>query len=176
MDQNEHCPTDFDAWDGPRSLHEMLHFPDERLKAFVPDYKLNLIVPRELQEGDFAKFGTDLGFLLKVLNRGEKGVAEMLAEPQYQSVDGETALLANDIAKLGLEIVIDEGGKVDVCKAMKEHDKMTKVQAGVELARRLLGDNKPEIVRVVSDQYKVTPEYVRSVMSRNSSVDAAART
>ena len=162
-------------WDGPRSLHDMLYFPDERLKAFVPDYKLNLIVPRELTDGDFAKFGPDLGFLLKVLNHGEKGIAEMLAEPQYRSVDGETALIANDIAKLGLEIVINEGGKANMCKAMKEHDQKTKVQAGVELARRLLGDNKPEIVRVVSDQYKVTPEYVRSVMSSNSSVSATAR-
>ena len=32
------------------------------------------------------------------------------------SVDGETALLANDIAKLGFKIVIDEGGKTDMSK------------------------------------------------------------
>ena len=44
----------------------------------------------------------------------------MISEPQYQSVDGETARLANDIAKLGLEIVVDEGGKTDMCKDMEE--------------------------------------------------------
>ena len=52
----------------------MLHFPDERLKAFVPDYKLNLIVPKELKNGDFSKFDPDLGFLLKALKLGEKGL------------------------------------------------------------------------------------------------------
>ena len=110
-------------WDGPRSLHDMLYFPDKRLKAFVPNYKLNLIVPKELENNDFSKFDPDLGFLLKCLKLGEKGVSKMISEPQYQSVDGETARLANEIGKLGLEIVIDEGGKANMCKDMEEHDK-----------------------------------------------------
>ena len=50
----------------------MLFFPDERLKAFVPDYKLNLIVPKELENNDFSKFDPDLGFLLKCLKLGER--------------------------------------------------------------------------------------------------------
>ena len=32
-------------WDGPRTLHEMLNCPEELL-SYVPDYKMNLIVPR----------------------------------------------------------------------------------------------------------------------------------
>ena len=139
------------------------YFPDERLKDFVPEYKLNLIVPKELKDDDFAKFGTDLGFLLKVLNHGEAGVAEMLAEPQYRSVDGETALLANDIAKLGLEIVIDEGGKADICKAMIEHDKKTKAIESVETARAFMNDEK-EVIRFVSGRHAVSPEYVINIM------------
>lgn len=164
-----------DEWDGPRSLHEMLHFPDERLKAFVPDYKLNLIVPRELQDGDFSKFGPDLGFLLKILNHGEMGIAEMLAEPQYRSVDGETALLANDIAKLGLEIVIDEGGKADMCKAMVEHDKKTKVIESVETARAIMNDDN-EVIKFVTGRHAVTPEYVINIMKGLTTAGTAART
>lgn len=48
------------------------------------------------------------------------------------SVDGEAALLANDIAKLGLEIIIDEEGITDMCKAMEEHTKEIKVIESVE--------------------------------------------
>ena len=48
------------------------------------------------------------------------------------SVDGETALLTNDIAKLGLEIIIDEEGITDMCKAMEEHTKEIKVIESVE--------------------------------------------
>ncbi|MBO5534734.1 MAG: transposase [Clostridia bacterium] len=160
-------------WDGPRHLHEMLYFPDERLKAFVPDYKLNLIVPRELKNGDFAKFEPDLGFLLKVLNRGEKGVVEMLADPQYRSVDGETALLANDIAKLGFNIVIDEGGKTDMCKAMREHDKETKVIESVESLRMVVKDDK-EVIKLVTGRHNVTPEYVINLMNNIAETGTAA--
>ena len=80
-------------------------------------------MPKKLKNSDFSKFDPDLGFLLKVLKLGEKGLPEMISEPQYQSVDGETARLANEIGKLGLEIVIDEGGKANMCKDMEEHDK-----------------------------------------------------
>ena len=45
----------------------------------------------------------DFGFLLKVLKIGEKGVSEMISEPQNRSVDGETVRLANDNEKTGLE-------------------------------------------------------------------------
>ena len=162
-------------WDGPRALHDMLHFPDERLKAFVPDYKLNLIVPKKLKNSDFSKFDPDLGFLLKVLKLGEKGLPEMISEPQYQSVDGETARLANDIAKLGLEIVVDEGGKTDMCKAMIEHDKKTKVEGGIETLRGVLGNDDNKIVQVVSQQLKVTPAYVRRIMNGSTTSAATVR-
>ena len=162
-------------WDGPRCLHDMLHFPDERIKDYVPDYKLNLIVPIELKEEDFPKFGPDLGFLMRVLNHGEAGVAEMLSEPQYHSVDGESALLANDIAKLGLDIVIDEGGKADMCKAMKEHDKKTKVIESVETARAFAKDDQ-EVIRFVTVKHAVTPEYVINIMKNVPQTGTVART
>ena len=163
------------TWDGPRCLHDMLHFPDERIKEFVPDYKLNLIVPSELKEVDFPKFGPDLGFLMRALNHGEAGVAEMLSEPQYHSVDGETALLANDIAKLGLDVVIDEGGKADICKAMNEHDKKTKVIESVETARAFT-KHEQEVIRFVTGKHAVTPEYVLSIMKNTTATGTIART
>ena len=99
----------------------------------------------------------------------------MLSEPQYHSVDGETAVLANEIANLGLEIVIDEGGKADMCKAMREHDLKKEVEGAVKLARTLLGDNNQEVVKVVTHQYKVTPEYVSNIMNSVASTGVAAR-
>ena len=164
-----------EKWDGPRSLHEMLHFPDERLKAFVPDYKLNLIVPRELKEDDFAKIGPDLGFLLKVLNHGKSGMVELLADSQYQSVDGETALLANDIASLGLDIVLNEGGKANMCKAMEDHDKKKEVQGCIRGFRLVFGDNTSEIIKLVSKEFQVTPEYVINIMNTMPYAGAAAQ-
>ena len=129
-------------------------------------------MPKKLKNSDFSKFDPDLGFLLKCLKLGEKGLPEMISEPEYQSVDGETALLANEIGKLGLEIVVDEGGKTDMCKAMIEHDKKTKVEGGIETLRGVLGNDDNKIVQVVSQQLKVTPAYVRRIM--NGSTTSAA--
>ena len=118
-------------------------------------------------------FDPDIGFLLKVLKLGEKGAPEMISEPQYQSVDGETEWLANDIAKLGLEIGIDEGDKADMCKAMEEHDKKKKVEGGIEAFRTVWGNDDKKIVEAVTKVFKVTPVYVRSIM-KGLTTDAAS--
>ena len=97
----------------------------------------------------------------------------MLADPQYRSVDGETALLANDIAKLGFNIVIDEGGKTDMCKAMREHDKETKVIESVEMARMFVKDDK-EVIKLVTGRHNVTPEYVINIMKNIAEAGTAA--
>ena len=96
----------------------------------------------------------------------------MISEPQYQSVDGETALLANEIGKLGLEIVIDEGGKANMCKDMEEHDKKTKVEGGIEAFRTVWGNDDKKIIEAVCKLLEVAPEYVRSIMN-GSTTDAA---
>ena len=49
-----------DDWDAPRSLHEMMQIEDKNLLRFIPDYKLNLIVPAEIGSEGYARFVTDL--------------------------------------------------------------------------------------------------------------------
>lgn len=51
-------------WDGPRSLHDMLDFKNDAIKDFVPDYKINLISPADMDDDEFTKFNTDLGFAI----------------------------------------------------------------------------------------------------------------
>ena len=59
-----------------------------------------------------------------------------------------------------------------MCKAMEEHDKKTKVEGGIEVLRGVLGNDDIKIVQIVSQQLKVTPEYVRSIMN-GPTTDAA---
>lgn len=156
-------------WDGPEDLHDMLYFPDERLKQFVPNYKLNLIVPTRIPEEDFAKFDeTDLGFFLRVLKHQERGAAGILNDPKYESVKAEAANAANEIANLGLRIEPDEKGDVDMCKSMREHDKETEVKSACKMAKSFLKDDSKVIV-AVAEQCDVTPEYVGKIMSMYSS-------
>ena len=52
------------AWDGARSLHEMLDLPDKKLLQFIQNYQMNLIVPDEIT--DFNKFHTELGAVFEL--------------------------------------------------------------------------------------------------------------
>lgn len=49
-------------WDGPRSLHEMFDTEDETILKYAQDYKVNLIIPDEIE--DFGVFATDMGYTL----------------------------------------------------------------------------------------------------------------
>ena len=51
-------------WTAPLSLHELIDFSDPRLKEFAADYKLNLLEPCKIADGDFGKFRTELRDML----------------------------------------------------------------------------------------------------------------
>ncbi len=72
--------------------------------------------------------------------------------------------------------LFDEGGKADMCKAMKEHDTKIRVEAGIAFARTFLSKNDEEIVKIVSHQLEVTPEYVINIMKNGASTGTAVRT
>ena len=45
-------------WDGPRKLSDMFGDVDEELLPFIPDYRINLLAPREIT--DFTGFRTSI--------------------------------------------------------------------------------------------------------------------
>ena len=52
-------------WDGPMKLSDMFGDVDEELLPFIPDYRINLLAPREIT--DFTGFRTSIRQLLEVL-------------------------------------------------------------------------------------------------------------
>lgn len=56
-----------DKWDGPVSIHEMLDTDNAEILRYVPDYKINLLEPRQILESDFACFRTQLGIVLEMI-------------------------------------------------------------------------------------------------------------
>lgn len=54
-------------WDGPMSVHEMFAEQDDRVLAFVPDYKINLIAPAAMEDREFKKFRTTLREVLSFI-------------------------------------------------------------------------------------------------------------
>lgn len=100
-----------DEWDGSTSLHEMLDIEDRGLLEFIPDYKLNLLTPSQIAEGDFDKFRTEVGILLQcVKHRNDKNMDWMEGNAKYQEVSRSTASMVKSVT--GFDIHLDEEGDV----------------------------------------------------------------
>ena len=80
-----------EAWDGPRSLHEMFGTLDEELKPWIPDYRINLLAPQEIE--DFSVFRTEVGQLLQFIraSESEQEVQELLGKypEKFSRLDSE---------------------------------------------------------------------------------------
>ena len=109
-------------WDAPRSLHEMLLVEDDRLLPFIPDYKLNLITPAEIDDTDFTKFHTELSPVLKYLkySRSKDKLNEVVhTDPVYRRLDRDSAEMINIVT--GSSLRIEQGKEsIDMCQAIEE--------------------------------------------------------
>lgn len=76
-------------WDGARSLHEMLNVADERILKFIPDYKINLICPKDID--DFSNFQSELGAVLKFIKNSNdtKVLDKMIESDEYSNVSND---------------------------------------------------------------------------------------
>ncbi|MBP3265510.1 MAG: Rpn family recombination-promoting nuclease/putative transposase, partial [Clostridiales bacterium] len=122
--------TGSEPWDGPLCLHDMLDFADEEQKAFVPDYPLNIISAADLDDSEFTKFHTEIGYALKLLKHKDKDADKVIEERKHEKVSPETAFFLKGAANLDLEFEIEDGG-VDMCASLerkyKEKEQQTKV-------------------------------------------------
>ena len=107
-------------WDGPRKLSDMFGDVDEELLPFIPDYRINLLAPREIT--DFTGFRTSIRQLFEVLKNAydkEKMQEVLQNDEKFSRVDRETVEAINLFA--GTDIDIDEKEEViDMCKAWEE--------------------------------------------------------
>lgn len=108
-----------DRWDGPRCLHDMFQtdIPQEILDC-VPDYRLNLLVPEEV---DLDLFHTDLKQVLKIAKASnDKEQTKKLIETDeaFQSIDHDAAVAIKGI--MGLSFKIPRKEKVNMSTAAKE--------------------------------------------------------
>ena len=150
-------------WDGPRSLFEMLDVRDERLYRFLSDYKLNLISPADMDEDEFVKFHTELGFAMKLLKHQAADADELIVREGHRKVSSETAYFLNAAMKLNLELEEEPGG-VDMCKAMEKRDQRKEVTEAIK-AYRLDGASDEDIIAKVMKLYNVTREYVLALLA-----------
>ena len=109
------------AWNGPRTLKEMLCLPEGEDFSSLNDYRLDLLVPGEIE--DFSKFHTELGAVLEVLKVMEdrETMAELMREKSnvYEHLPRDAAELLRIFAKIDMEIEEDEE-EINMCRAIDE--------------------------------------------------------
>ena len=111
-----------DEWDAPRTLHEMLQVEYRELLKFIPDYKLNLISPAELNDEDFGKFHTELSPVLKYLKYSlnkEKLSNVVNSDPVFRRLSFDSAVMLNTMTNSNITIKEDEES-IDMCKAIQD--------------------------------------------------------
>lgn len=106
-----------DAWDAPRSLHEMFAVSDHDILKYVEDYHLHLIVPEEIT--DFDKFRTSLREVLEVIKASDdrKAMREVIeSNPRFKEIESEAVSAINVFTGMRIPVKGKER-KMDMCKA-----------------------------------------------------------
>ena len=110
-----------DEWDAPRSLHDMFSPDTESLRRYVPDYKLNLIVPHEIT--DFDKFKTSLGMVLEVIKYAsdESAMEKLFNEnPKFDHMEVEAVRAINTFTRFNVSIN-DNEEELNMGNAWEDH-------------------------------------------------------
>lgn len=150
-------------WDGPRSLHDMLDFKNDAIKDFVPDYKINLISPADMDDDEFTKFNTDLGFAMNVIKHQSDNADEIIGATNHRKIDRDTAVFLNTAARLHLEYEEKTGG-IDMCKALDNRIQKEKIISVMDYMKDE-GKSETDIINKIIERFHVTKEYVLALLS-----------
>ena len=140
----------------------MLDVKDKRLLKFIPDYPINLIAPVNMEDEDFSKFHTNLGFAMNVLKYQSDKADQIIESTDHRKIDRNTAEFLNVVAKLDLEYE-EEEGDVDMCLAMEKRYQKEKIKGVIDYMRDE-GVDEQDIISKIVEKYKVTKEYVMELL------------
>lgn len=141
----------------------MLDFKNDAIKSFVPDYKLNLISPADMDDKEFTKFSTDLGFAMEVIKHQSSDADEVIERTNHRKIDRDTALFLNTAVKLNLEYEEETGG-VDMCKAMEKRQQRDEINGAI-MGMRMMGASDNDIIAKIVERFHVTKEYVIALLA-----------
>ena len=148
-------------WDGPRTLHEMLEVTDERITKYVSDYKLNLIVPEEIE--DFSKFATELKSVFGFVGSSDdkNDLKTFCYNETSVEISCEAANLLNECFDAHINTENPKGGKVIMCKGLEDWAKESReegVVSGFVSACREFGKADEEIIKLLIEKFSLTKE------------------
>ena len=113
-------------WDGPFTLHDMISFPDDELRRFMPDHFINLVIPAKMWELKHSKLKTELREVfgcIRFSDNEEAFEAYIVNQPQCREMSFEAVQAVNACTRANIQLS-QTGDKVNMCQAiidMKQH-------------------------------------------------------
>lgn len=124
-----------DEWDGPISLREMYRDCDPRILKYAPDYRINLISPYDMTDGEIELYRTNLREIMQyVKHSSDKDFLPQLigSNERFKNMDRDAVDLINKVT--GSRIPIPDGEeKVNMCAGFEgamADSKMEGIQEG----------------------------------------------
>lgn len=109
-------------WDGPLSLREMYTDCGEEVLKYAADYRINLITPNGLTDGEIDEFQTSMREVMKYIKySGDKDKLDEIIknEQRFKKVERSAVEIINAVTNSNIKI---KAGKelIDVCIAIQE--------------------------------------------------------
>ena len=111
-----------DKWNAPRYLHQMLDIPNERILSYIPDYKINLLVPSEMSDEEIGKFQTDMREVMYFIkySKDKEKLSELINHnPAYQKMERKAVRVMEAVSKIKIQESEESEEKVNVCEAIQ---------------------------------------------------------
>lgn len=139
-------------WDGPLSIHEMFGTQDAKVLTLVPNYKINLIMPADIQDEDFGKFHSTLREILSFIKYSKD--ADKLAEivennERFRHLNRTELDVLNACTSAELTMK-EEEEECDVCLAIQTMKEKAAKEAAREVAQKACEQN----VKIMSNLMK----------------------
>ena len=108
-------------WNGAKSLHEMMEWPDVHLKEYVQDYKIQLIDPAKIRPEEFEKFSTSLREVLEYIkySKDKKKLKKLVENNPRMTMEVNAARVIQAVTGTKFRIS-EETEVVDMCQAIDE--------------------------------------------------------
>ena len=170
-------------WDASLDLYGMFEIEEilranDDLRKYIPNYTINLIDAERLQ--NLALFQTDLQVIFGLLKcRKDKQKLKQYVKDNkvfFKSVDMDTGMVIG--AFMNSSNIMngmrnqDEGGKVDMCKAMEDWAAEERLEGKLEGEENKLVDQirkkleKGKDIATIADEVEETEEVVRKLMEK----------
>ncbi len=105
----------------PRCLHEMLSIDDKEILKLIPDYRINLIDPHEINNSE--KFMSDFRYIIEFMKAsGDKEKMNSLLNEKrsiYSNMERDAMVVIRECANINIKIEEKEE-KQDMCKAIDD--------------------------------------------------------